>query len=196
MLTQGSVLTVSSYATRTSPVLRGKWVLDNLLNSPPPPPPPDVPNLDESDDRDGDVDARATRSAPEGRHLRVLPSPDGPAWIRAGELRCGRRLTDRSTASSRSTRPARCRTGDSFTGPVELAEILKEGREPFARAITSKLMTYALGRGLERYDTRTVKLIASRLPAHNYRFSALVLEIVNSLPFQSRRAVPTGAATP
>jgi Protein of unknown function (DUF1585) len=65
--------------------------------------------------------------------------------------------------------------------------ILKSDRDAFARAVTSKLLTYALGRGLERYDAKTVKLIASKLPAQQYRFSALVLEIVNSLPFQSRR---------
>ncbi len=79
--------------------------------------------------------------------------------------------------------------GRTFNGPDELRAILPGDREAFARALTSKLLTYALGRGLERYDTRTVKLIASRLPAHDYRFSGLVLEIVNSLPFQSRRPV-------
>jgi hypothetical protein len=68
-----------------------------------------------------------------------------------------------------------------------LRAILKGEREAFARTLTSKLLTYALGRGLERYDTKTVRLIASRLPARNYRFSSLVLEIVNSLPFQARR---------
>ena len=77
--------------------------------------------------------------------------------------------------------------GDTFTGPEELRAILTTRRDQFARALTSKLMTYALGRGLERYDSRTVKEIAGRLPARNYRFSALVLEIVNSLPFQQRR---------
>ena len=77
--------------------------------------------------------------------------------------------------------------GDEFTGPEELRVILAKQHEAFSRAITSKLLTYALGRGLERYDSPTVKQIAGRLPARNYRFSALVLEIVNSLPFQSRR---------
>jgi hypothetical protein len=75
--------------------------------------------------------------------------------------------------------------GRRFTGPGELRDILSADREAFGRAITSKLLTYGLGRGLERYDNRTVKLIASRLPTYDYRFSGLVLEIVNSLPFQS-----------
>ena len=83
---------------------------------------------------------------------------------------------------------------DTDPSPDELRNILSADRDAFARAITSKLLTYALGRGLERYDQRTVKLIASRLPKYDYKFSGLVLEIVNSLPFQSRRSstdVPT-----
>jgi hypothetical protein len=77
--------------------------------------------------------------------------------------------------------------GRKFNGPDELRAILSSDRDAFARALTSKLLTYALGRGLERYDTKTVKAIAAALPASDYRFSALVLEIVKSLPFQSRR---------
>ena len=74
-----------------------------------------------------------------------------------------------------------------LSGPEELRKILSADRDGFSRALTSKLLTYALGRGLERYDTKTVKAIADRLPAQQYRFSAMVLEIVKSLPFQSRR---------
>jgi hypothetical protein len=80
--------------------------------------------------------------------------------------------------------------GRTFQGPEELRTILASDKDVFARALTSKLLTYALGRGLERYDGKTVKLIAGRLPAQQYRFSALVMEIVRSLPFQSRRAAP------
>ena len=195
VLTQGSVLTVSSYATRTSPVLRGKWVLDNLLNSPPPPPPPDVPNLDEASigtamSMREQLEAHRKDPICASCHRRMDPLGFGLENFDA--VGAWRSLDGKFPIDATGTLP----DGDSFTGPVELAAILKEGREPFARAITSKLMTYALGRGLERYDTRTVKLIASRLPARDYKFSALVLEIVNSLPFQSRRAAPTGAATP
>jgi hypothetical protein len=77
--------------------------------------------------------------------------------------------------------------GSEFTGPDELRALLLRKPGAFAEALTSKLLTYALGRGLERYDRRTVKEIAARLPARDYRFSALVLEIVNSLPFQQQR---------
>jgi hypothetical protein len=77
--------------------------------------------------------------------------------------------------------------GEEFVGPEELRTILTHEHDAFATCLTSKLLTYALGRGLERYDNRTVKAIAARLPAQQYRFSALVIDIVNSLPFQSRR---------
>jgi hypothetical protein len=86
--------------------------------------------------------------------------------------------------------------GDTFTGPEELRTILAGQRDAFARSLTSKLMIYALGRGLERYDSRTVRGIAGRLPARDYRFSALVLEIVNSLPFQQRRTLSHVRTTP
>jgi hypothetical protein len=82
--------------------------------------------------------------------------------------------------------------GRTFTGPAELKTILAAEREAFAKAVTSKLLTYALGRGLEPYDQRTVRTIARRLPEQDYRFSSLVLEIVNSTPFRMRK----GTATP
>ena len=117
VLTQGSVLTVSSYATRTSPVLRGKWILDNLLDAPPPDPPADVPNLDESDDRHG-----APRCASSWRSTaRTRPARRATAgWTRsASASRTSTRSAPggRWTASFRSTRPARCPTADEFTGP-------------------------------------------------------------------------------
>jgi hypothetical protein len=206
VLTHGSVLTVSSYATRTSPVLRGKWVLDNLLNAPPPPPPADVPNLDEA----AIGTAASLREQLEMHrkdpicascHRRMDPLGFGLENFDA--VGAWRSMDGKFPIDATGTLP----DGDSFTGPVELSAILEAEREPFARGLTAKLMTYALGRGMERYDTRTIKQIASRLPAQKYKFSALVLDIVNSLPFQSRRAMTppaqpaaqtasTGASTP
>jgi hypothetical protein len=154
VVTQGSVLTVSSYATRTSPVLRGKWILENLLNAPPPEPPADVPNLDEAGIG---TSASVRMQLEEHRKNPVCAS-------------CHRRMDPLGFGL------------ENFD-----AVILAGDRDAFARALTSKLLTYALGRGLERYDARTVKAIAAKLPAEEYRFSALVLEIVKSLPFQSRR---------
>ena len=189
VLTQASVLTVSSYATRTSPVLRGKWVLDNLLNAPPPEPPNDVPNLDETTIG---TSASMREQLQEHRknptcascHRRMDPLGFGlenfdavGAWRTAD----GKFPIDAS---------GKLPDGSEFTGPDELRAVLRGQPDAFAEALTSKLLTYALGRGLERYDRRTVKEIAARLPARDYRFSALVLEIVNSLPFQQQRGNP------
>jgi hypothetical protein len=195
VLTQGSVLTVSSYATRTSPVLRGKWVLDNLLNAPPPPPPADVPNLDEASigtaaSMREELEMHRKDPTCASCHRRMDPLGFGLENFDA--VGAWRSMDGKFPIDASGSLP----DGDDFTGPVELAAILKAEEDAFARSLTSKLMTYALGRGLERYDTKTVKLIASRLPARGYKFSALVLEIVNSLPFQSRRATHTGAPTP
>jgi hypothetical protein len=186
VLTQGSVLTVSSYATRTSPVLRGKWVLDNLLGRPPDDPPADVPNLDESE-----IGSTASmreqlqmhRKNPTCASCHRRMDPLGFGLENFDAVGAWRTMDGKFPVDATGTLP----DGEEFEGPVELRAILKGEREAFARTLTAKLMTYALGRGLERYDTKTVRLIASRLPARNYRFSALVLEIVNSLPFQARR---------
>ena len=116
VLTHGSVLTVSSYATRTSPVLRGKWILDNLLDAPPPDPPADVPNLDEGAIGTDAHRAPAAGGASQGSDLRVLPPADGPARLRPRELRRRRRLADHGRQASRSTRPASCPTATSSPG--------------------------------------------------------------------------------
>ena len=186
VITHASVLTVSSYATRTSPVLRGKWILDNLLNAPPPEPPADVPNLDETT-----IGTAASMRAQLQEH-RKNPTC-ASCHRRMDPLGFGLENFDAvgawRTADGKFPIDAsgRLPDGSEFTGPVELRAVLLSQPNAFAEALTSKLLTYALGRGLERYDRRTVKEIAARLPARDYRFSALVLEIVNSLPFQQQR---------
>ena len=187
VLTQGSILAVSSYATRTSPVLRGKWVLDNLLNAPPPEPPADVPNLDEatigtSASMRAQLEEHRKNAICASCHRRMDPLGFGLENFDA--VGAWRDLEGKFPIDASGQLP----DGRRFTGPEELRKILSEDRDAFARAITSKLLTYGLGRGLERYDYRTVKLIASRLPKYDYRFSGLVLEIVQSVPFQSRRS--------
>jgi uncharacterized protein DUF1588/uncharacterized protein DUF1585 len=187
VVTHGSVLTVSSYATRTSPVLRGKWILENLLNAPPPEPPADVPNLDETTIG---TTASLREQLEEHRrnptcascHRRMDPLGFGLENFDA--VGAWRTMDGKFPVDSSGTLP----DGRRFSGPEELATILKGDQDAFARAITAKLLTYALGRGLERYDNQTVKRIADRLPRYNYRFSGLVLEIAKSLPFQSRKA--------
>jgi mono/diheme cytochrome c family protein len=191
VLTQGSVLTVSSYATRTSPVLRGKWILDNLLNAPPPDPPADVPNLDEgSIGKDATVrqQLEAHRKDPICASCHRRMDPLGFGLENFDAVGAWRTLDGKFPIDATGYLP----DGEEFTGPVELRGILTKQRDTFARALTAKLLTYSLGRGLERYDTPTVKQIAGRLPARHYKFSALVLEIVNSLPFQRQRASGAG----
>ena len=190
ILTQASVLTVSSYATRTSPVLRGKWILENILNAPPPPPPPGVPNLDEaavgaSASLRQQLEEHRKNTTCASCHSRMDPLGFG---LENYDAIGGYRTQDgKFPVDSSGLLP----DGRSFNGSHELKTILKSDREAFAEGLTEKLLTYALGRGLEPYDKRTVKQIAHRLPENNYRFSGLVLEIVNSLPFQMRRGDST-----
>ncbi len=191
VLTQASVLTVSSYATRTSPVLRGKWILDNLLDAPPPDPPAGVPALDETAvgttvSLRQQMEAHRANPTCASCHRRMDPLGFGLENYDA--IGAWRTMEGKFAIDSTGALP----DGRQFHDPSELRTILVQDRQDFARALTSKMMIYALGRGLERYDRPTVRGIVSRLPSHDHRFSGLVLEIVNSLPFQMRR----GASAP
>jgi hypothetical protein len=190
VLTHASVLTVSSYATRTSPVLRGKWILDTLLNTPPPEPPADVPNLDEkalgsTASMREQMESHRRNPTCAACHRRMDPLGFGLENFDA--VGAWRTMDGKFAVDASGVLP----DGRQFQGPEELRAILTADRGAFAEALTSKLLIYALGRGLERYDQQTVKRIAGALPAQDYRFSGLVLEIVNSQPFQSRRGAPT-----
>ena len=190
VLTHASVLAVSSYATRTSPVLRGKWVLDNLLNAPPPEPPADVPNLDEKQigtTASLRVQLEQHRKDPICAACHRRMDPLGFGLENFDAIGAWRTSDGAFPIDAKGVLPG----GHEFNGPEELRAVLAKQPDAFARCLTSKLMTYALGRGLERYDTRTVNAIAARLPARDYRFSALVIEIVNSLPFQARKRGPS-----
>jgi hypothetical protein len=186
VFTQASVLTVSSYATRTSPVLRGKWILDNILGSPPPDPPPDIPNLNE--DKIGtemstrqQMEMHRKNTTCSSCHRRMDPLGFGLENFDA--IGAWRDVDGKFPIDATGRLP----DGREFEGPVQLREILKGDREAFTRTIASKLMTYALGRGLELYDRHAVKTIAAKVAANDYRFSSLVMEIVSSRPFQMRR---------
>jgi len=186
VLTQGSVLTVSSYSTRTSPVLRGKWVLDNLLAAPPPDPPAGVPRLDESkvgverSIRD-QMEAHRANVTCAACHVRMDPLGFGLENFDA--TGAWRTVDGKFPVDASGALP----DGRKFTGPQELEAVLRQDGDAFTRALTEKLLTYALGRGLERYDRRTVKAIAKRVAESDYRFSALVMEIAQSLPFRMRK---------
>jgi mono/diheme cytochrome c family protein len=186
ILTHASVLTVSSYATRTSPVLRGKWILENLLDAPPPDPPPGVANLNEpkaGESASVRQQLEAHRSDPTcaACHRRMDPLGFGlENYDAIGAWRT-------SDAGMPIDATGQLPDGRAFDGPVALRGILEREHDAFARALTVKLLTYALGRGLTPSDRQTVRTIARALPAHDYRFSGLVLEIVRSAPFQRRR---------
>lgn len=201
VLSQASVLTVSSYATRTSPVLRGKWILDNILGTPPADPPADIPNLDEEKigaDMTGRQQLEAHRKNPTCSSCHRRMDPLGFGLENFDAIGAWREVDGKFPIDATGRLP----DGREFEGPVQLREILKEDREAFTRTIAGKLMTYALGRGLERYDRHAVKTIATKVAADDYRFSSLVMEIVSSRPFQMRRgrieperAAPGPAAT-
>jgi hypothetical protein len=194
VLTQASVLTVSSYATRTSPVLRGKWILDNLLDAPPPDPPPGVPALDEQEVGTAASlrqQMEAHRADPTCASCHRRMDPLGFGLENYDAIGAWRAMDGRFPIDPAGELP----DGRTFHQPSELRSILLEDRQDFARALTSKLMTYALGRGLTRADKPTIRRIVSRLPEHDYRFSGLVLEIVTSLPFQNRKGLPAPGVT-
>jgi hypothetical protein len=194
VLAQASILTVSSYSTRTSPVLRGKWILENLLNAPPPAPPPAVPPLDETKVGNSatlrqQMEAHRKNPACASCHSRMDPLGFGLENLNAvGEWR--------ETDGKLPIDPAgELPGGKKFSGPKELKAILLENRNAFVTGLTDKLLTYALGRGLERYDKPVVASIVRKMPENDYRFSALVLGIVNSLPFQQRRTTASPLST-
>lgn len=187
VLTQGSVLTVSSYPTRTSPVIRGKWVLENLLNQPPPPPPPDVPPLDEKAGASAgtmrqQLEKHRSNAVCAGCHSRMDPLGFGLENYDA----IGRwRVKD---GDGEIDAAAELPGGRKFSTPGELKAILRGEPEVFTRALTEKMLTYALGRGLELKDRAAVRKIVERVQANGYRMSELVLGIVESEPFRMRRA--------
>lgn len=196
LLGQAAILTLTSNPTRTSPVKRGKWVLENLLGTPPPPPPPNVPLLNESKQArlTGSLRQRMEqhRADPACANCHALMDPIGFGLenydgVGAWRTRDGEFAID----------PAgRLADGTAFAGAVELRQILlTTRREEFLRCLASKLLTYALGRGLEYYDRCAVEEITRALERNQYRLSAAIVAVVNSVPFQMQRGSgPTVAA--
>jgi hypothetical protein len=188
LLTQASVLTLTSNPTRTSPVKRGKWVLENLLNTPPPPAPPSVPLLEEGAGAklSGSLRQRMEqhRADPLCASCHALMDPIGFGLENFDGV--GRW---REQDGAFPIDPAgQLNSGEAFQGPAELKQILLNAkREEFLRCLAAKLLTYALGRGLEYYDQCAVEEIARQLRRGDYRVSALVLAVVNSVPFQMQR---------
>ena len=188
LLRQGSILLVTSYATRTSPVIRGKWILDNVLGVPPPPPPPDVPELE-----DAGAGARAAsmrerlaghRANPACASCHRLMDPVGFAFENYDAVGRWREADGGVQIDASGT----LFDGSRFDGVGELQEALLARPELFVTTMAEKLLTFAVGRGVEHYDAPAVRRIVREAEADGFRFSSLVLGIVRSMPFQMRRA--------
>jgi hypothetical protein len=194
VLTQGSVLIVSSYPTRTSVVTRGRWVLDNFLGSAPPPPPPGVPALVE-----GDIGTTASlrqkmeqhRANPACAVCHLQMDPIGFGLENYDASGAWRTHDGKFPIDASGTLP----DGESFSGALGLEHVLRAKSQKFAQHFTEELMTYALGRGLEQYDQPMVDRIVADDAAHDYRFSRLVSDIVNSRAFRMRGADPAAKST-
>jgi hypothetical protein len=186
LLSQGSVLTVTSYATRTSPVLRGKWVLANILGAPPPPPPPNVPVLKERAETDKPLTMRERmaehRANPACAGCHKLMDPVGFALENYDAVGRWRTTENGAPVDSAGGLP----DGSSFQGAAGLRKALLSRPEIFVTTTTEKLMTYGLGRGVEDFDAPAVRRIVRDAQKNDYRFSDLVLGIVRSIPFQMR----------
>jgi mono/diheme cytochrome c family protein len=187
LLTQASILTVTSNPTRTSPVKRGRWVLEQLLGTPPPPPPPNVPELAETEKAvlSGSLRQRMEqhRVNPNCANCHARMDPIGFAFENFNAIGSFRVKDGEFPIDPAGTLP----DGRSFKGPGELKAILKEKKDLVSRCLTEKLLIYALGRGLEYYDRPSIDRINAALARNEYKFSTLVTEIVRSDPFRLRR---------
>ena len=190
LLGQGSILTVTSYPNRTSVVQRGKWILENLLGSPPPPPPPDIPDL-KPKSSDGrllsmreQLDLHRANAICASCHARM--DPIGFALENYDGVGKWRTVDAGLPIDASGKLP----NGKVFTGSAELKKILlTDHRDEFITTVAEKLLTYALGRGLEAYDQPAVRAIVRDAAKDNYRLPAMISAIINSKPFQMRKRV-------
>ena len=193
LLGQGSILTITSYATRTSPVVRGKWVLENLLNSAPPPPPPDVPALKTEGSEAGKVLSmreamiqHRANPACAGCHARM--DPIGFAMEHFDAIGKWRDLDSGNRIDTSGVFP----DGSKFDGMAGLKKALLAHPDQFVTTVTEKVLMYAIGRNLQFYDAPSVRAIvrgaAGEAARNNYTFSSLVLGAVKSSPFQMRES--------
>jgi mono/diheme cytochrome c family protein len=194
LLGQGSVLTTTSYENRTSVVLRGKWVLENLVGAPPPPPPPNVPPLKENDGKSKPTALRERMEAHRNNavcascHSRM--DPLGFALEHYDAVGAWRE-TDGGAEINSSISLG----GKKIDSPAAFREALLTNTDEFVHTVAEKLLTYALGRGLDYYDAPTVRRIVAELEKNEYKWSSLVVGIVQSTPFQMRRATDPNTAT-
>jgi cytochrome c5 len=197
LLGQGGILTATSYPNRTSPVLRGQWILDNILGNPPPPPPPNVPRLD--DEANANVLSMRERMAAHranpacaGCHARM--DPLGLAlenFDATGRWRAGERLSPADLKLQPIDAAGELTDGTKFDGVAGLKRVLLDHSDEFVYNMTERLLIYALGRGSEWYDAPVLRAAVRTAKKDDYRFSSLVLSIAKSTPFQMRMALNT-----
>jgi hypothetical protein len=187
LLGQGSLLTVTSYANRTSVVLRGKWLLENVLGAPPPPPPPNVPSLDDNDPEHQALPLRQLmekhRSNPGCASCHAPMDPLGFALENFDAIGRWRTADGKTPVDASAVLP----DGTRFNGPSGLRSVLLTRSEDFVHVVADRMLTYALGRGLEYYDAPTVRRIVREAAQENFRWSSLILATAKSMPFQMRR---------
>jgi mono/diheme cytochrome c family protein len=187
LLGQASILTVTSYATRTSPVIRGKWLLDNILGTPPPPPPPNVPGLQEKNEDNKPLSMRAAmerhRKNPVCASCHMRMDPLGFALENFDAIGRFRTVSEsQEPIDASGVMP----DGAKFRDSLELRKVLASRRKQFVHTVTEKLLTYAIGRSIEPFDMPAVRAIERQLAHENYRLSGLILAVVRSMPFQMR----------
>lgn len=198
VLTQASTLVVTSNPDRTSPVKRGLFILHNVLGTPPPPPPANVPALEASEKpKDGNEPTlrdslQMHRENPSCASCHNRMDPLGLAFENFNALGMWREQERRQPIVS----VGKLITGEEFTSVAQLKKILATGHKTdFYRTLTDKMLTYATGRGTQYYDTETIDRIVARLDANEGKFSALLLGVIESVPFQKMRTQATAVAT-
>lgn len=178
---------ITSYPLRTSPVLRGRWVLETLLGAPPPPPPPDVPKLPDDDAITAGLSLRQRlekhRSDPNCASCHARMDPIGFGLENFDPI--GRWRTQISGQPVDSA--GKLTTGETFSGPIELKQLLLKRKDDFTRTLASKMLSYALGRGLEFYDEPAVAVITADLAKNDYKSTEMIAAIAKSYPFRYRR---------
>lgn len=188
LLSQASILTVTSYPNRTSVVERGQWILENLLGMPPPPPPPDIPELEEAREDGKHITLREAmelhRANPACASCHAKMDPLGFALENYDAVGRWRFEDGGSPIDASGEFP----DGTRFDGPAELKQVLvSKYRNDFGAALAEKLLTYALGRGIEYYDKPAVRSINRQAAKDDYRMADLIVSVVKSMPFQMRR---------
>ena len=187
LLTHASILTLTSNPTRTSPVKRGKWIMENILGTRPPDPPPSVPGLEETQKAAPNLSLREQmvlhRKDPVCASCHRQMDQLGFGFENFDVVGRWREKDGKFLVDASGELPS----GETFKGPAELVQILAKRKHQFAETLVSKMLIYALGRGLEPYDQRAIDGIVERVEKEDYRFSAVITGIVTSQPFRMRR---------